>query len=41
MDATIPMFNGEGYAMWKKRITLFLKLKKSDKVIKRTKVSTD
>lgn len=27
-EFTIPMFDGEDYGMWKKRITMFLKLKK-------------
>lgn len=41
MDITIPVFDGEGYAMWKKRITLFLKLRKCDEVIQRARTSTD
>ena len=37
----IPVFNGEDYSMWKKRITMYLKFKKCDEVIKRGKVTTD
>lgn len=34
---TIPVFDGEDYNMWKKRLTLFIKLKECDKGIKREK----
>ena len=27
-EVTIPVFDGEDYSMWKKRITMYLKLKK-------------
>ena len=40
-DITIPVFGGEDYSMWKKRITMYLKFKKCDEVIKREKVTTD
>lgn len=40
-DVVIPVFDGEDYSMWKKRVTLFLKFKKCDDVIKRAKTSTD
>ena len=31
----IPVFDGEDYGMWKKRITMYLKFKKCNEVIKR------
>ena len=40
-DFTIPLFDGEDYSMWKKRITMYLKFKNCDEVIKREKVTTD
>ena len=40
-DITILVFDGEDYSMWKKRITMYLKFKKCDEVIKREKVTTD
>lgn len=40
-EITIPVFNGEDYSMWKKRITLYLKFKKCNDVITRGKVVTD
>lgn len=40
-EITIPVFDGEDYSMWKKRMTLFLKLKKCDEVIGRAKIQTD
>lgn len=40
-EITIPVFDGEDYSMWKKRITMFLKLKRCDEVITRAKVATD
>ena len=29
-EVTIPVFDGDDYSMWKKRITMYLKLKKCD-----------
>ena len=40
-DITIPVFDGEDYSMWEKRITMYLKFKKCDEVIKREQVTTD
>jgi len=40
-EINISVFDGEGYNMWKKRITLFLRLKKCDMVITREKTQTD
>ncbi|KAG7196367.1 hypothetical protein KM043_018856 [Ampulex compressa] len=40
-DITIPVFDGEDYGSWKKRITMFLKMKKCDVVITREKINTD
>lgn len=40
-DVVIPMFDGQNYNMWKKRVVLFLKLKKCDEVIKREKTADD
>lgn len=40
-EITIPVFDGEDYSMWKKRITMYLKLKKCEKVIKRVKTAED
>ena len=40
-EVTIPVFDGEDYSMWKKRITMYLKLKKCDVVITRAKVAAD
>ena len=40
-EITIPVFDGEDYSMWKKRITMYLKMKKCDVVITRAKVATD
>ncbi|KAG7198951.1 hypothetical protein KM043_015914 [Ampulex compressa] len=40
-DTTIPVFDGEDYGSWKKRITMFLKMKKCDVVITREKINTD
>ena len=37
----IPVFDGEDYAMWKKRITMFMKMKKCDTVLTREKAATD
>ena len=37
-EVTIPVFDGEDYSMWKKRITMYLKLKKCDVVITRARV---
>lgn len=33
----IPVFDGEDYGMWKKRIIMYLKLKKCNEVIEREK----
>ena len=40
-EVTIPVFDGKDYSMWKKRITMYLKLKKCDVVITRARVATD
>lgn len=40
-DITIPVFNGEDYRIWKKRITTFLRFKGCDSVITRVKTNTD
>lgn len=40
-NITIPVFNGENYRMWKKRITMFLRLKGCDTVITRVKINAD
>uniref|UniRef100_A0A2S2R071 Copia protein n=1 Tax=Sipha flava TaxID=143950 RepID=A0A2S2R071_9HEMI len=40
-EISIPVFDGVDYAHWKKRIMMFLKLKKCATVIERTKISTD
>lgn len=40
-EIVIPVFDGEDYSMWKKRLTMFLKMKKCEIVIERAKVSTD
>lgn len=40
-DAVIPVFDGEDYSMWKKRIVLFLKLKECDEVVNRAKTTDD
>lgn len=40
-EITIPVFDGEDYSMWKKRITMYLKLKHCDEVITRAKVTPD
>lgn len=37
----ISIFDGEGYGMWKKRITMFLRYKECDIVITRVKTETD
>ena len=37
----IPVFDGENYSMWKKRITLYLKLKKCEETIARKKETAD
>ena len=39
-DISIPVFDGEDYSMWKKRITMFLKMKKCHEVITREKDET-
>ena len=40
-EVTIPVFDGEEYSMRKKRITIYLKLKKCDVVITRARVAVD
>ena len=40
-EINIPVFDGEDYSMWKKRIILYLKFKKCDEVIKREKLAID
>lgn len=40
-EISIPVFDGQDYAHWKKRITMFLKLKKCATVIERERISTD
>ena len=40
-DVSIPVFDGENYSMWKKRIQVFMKLKKCEIVIEREKIETD
>ena len=40
-EVTIPVFDGEDYSMWKKRITVYLKLKKCDVVITRARATAD
>ena len=36
-EINMPVFDGEDYSMWKKRIILYLKFKKCDEVIKKSK----
>ena len=38
---TIPVFDGEDFSMWKKRITMYLKMKKCDVAITKAKVAAD
>ena len=40
-DFVIPVFNGEDYGMWKKRISMLLKLKKCHEVITKEKPATE
>ena len=40
-DISIPVFDGEDYSMWQKRITMFLKFKKCHEVITRERISAD
>lgn len=40
-EIMIPVFDGEDYGMWKKRITMFLRLKECDTAITRGKTNTD
>ena len=40
-DISIPVFDGENYSMWKKRIQMFMKFKKWEIVIEREKTETD
>ena len=37
-EVSIPVFDGEDYSLWKKRITMYLKLKKYDVVITEQKL---
>lgn len=38
---TLPIFDGNDYSTWKKRITVFLRMKKCEKVIQRERIATD
>lgn len=40
-DVTIPVFDGENYGSWKKRIIMYLKMKKCDAVATREKTTAD
>ena len=40
-EIKIPVFDGVDYSMWKKRITLYLRLKKCNVAIERAKLTTD
>ena len=40
-EITIPVFDGKDYSIWKKRITMYLKINKCDVVITRAKVAVD
>ena len=40
-EITIPVFDGENYPMWKKRITVYLKFKNCEEVITREKIVND
>ena len=40
-DISIPVFDGENYSMWKKRIQMFMNLRKCEIVIEREKIETD
>lgn len=40
-DVTIPVFDGEDYASWKKRIKMFCKMKKCDITLERAKLTSD
>ena len=38
---TLPIFDGKDYSTWKKRITIFLRMKKCEMVIQRVRESTE
>ena len=40
-DISIPVFEGEDYSMWKKRITMFFKFKKCHEVTTRERISAN
>ena len=40
-DVTIPVFDGEDYGSWKKRILMYLKMKKCDVTVSRVKQDSD
>ena len=40
-EVTIPVFDGEDYASWKKRIRMFCRMKKCDEVLARAKTAQD
>ena len=40
-EVKIPIFDGQEYSNWKKRILMYLKMKKCDSVVTRAKVETD
>ena len=39
-DIRLPIFDGQEYSMWKKRILMYLKMKECDMVITRAKTNT-
>lgn len=40
-EISIPVFDEEEYSMWKKRMSMFLKMKKCEKVIEREEMQED
>ena len=38
---TLPIFDGKDYSTWKKRITVFLKMKKCEEVIRRVRAENE
>ena len=38
---TLPVFDGKDYNTWKKRITIFLMMKKHEKVIQRKRIEAE
>ena len=40
-DIKIPVFDGQDYSSWRKRILMYLKMKKCEVVVSRTKETTD